>query len=50
MKSEMWGRLMDTIERTLDLLQQHLDPEEPDLVTGEHIPDDSESLETAPYR
>merc|ERR1719431_1230042 len=50
MKSEMWGRLLDTIERTLDLLQLHLDPNEPPLVTGEHIPDDSESLETAPYR
>merc|ERR1719334_2688777 len=50
MKSDMWTRLLETIERTLDLLQLHLDPDQPQLVTGEHIADDSESLETAPYR
>merc|ERR1719431_597605 len=50
MKSEMWAKHLETIERTLDLLHLHISPDQEPLATGEHIPDDSESLEAPPYR
>merc|ERR1719447_1089564 len=50
MKSEMWAKHLETIERTLDLLHLHISPDQEPLFTGEHIPDDSENLEAPPYR